>query len=1315
MRLPAIATATFLLLFPLSFTVHSLNIALHSQAKYNSFGWVAGSEITTAGIKRALEELQVLDPPPTGQSHHVQVFAPFSYDGLSEIQWDLAIIEGYIGSVPTFIRKMRAINPNVLIFQYCLDTYPTLQHIMSLDVDGFLTNSRILLPQLATLAPTRYVPLAADPTIMRPILSSKYVNHTIVYLGHNSPGKPTLHRMLRETLKHGLTIYGHKWQDAPEDLKARWRGVLPLNDIAELYSGADIVLGTTEGKQQQLGMINNRVYETLGCGSVLISDSFDVIEQEFGNLVYFDRHPGDTDKLVRRLLYTEEGQQELITKGKEGRRRILEHESWSHRVMTMLELYYILQATKTTTNPQRPLRPRVLIVGSLSKSSTTWIQKNLLNNDVIEREFRIVNSSDLEKTTDAQLLSIYSLIIVVGHDASKQFRERLNKGLSTEQNKNQQTNDLRRDQYGVLSKKMYIDIQDDVHRSNDSNDDVLYDLVLHHNRITSSLAQHMLSVLSSARKSATASLSPQTTKTIFHAGETIPFYVTLHHFLPPDDGMWCVRVNGIEVQCVGDLQHVVALKVPNVSVMSIQVVLRTHIDRNAFKMENIVHYNVSTLIEEHIFIDGLEKTLAIHDDRSLYQNVFTFCDDHMLKRVDCHVLMNRMLEKAPRALSWKSRTDRKLQIAYMIELENRDMVELEQSMLRRVNIVANLDPQLFEVIVLLLIDDTLRTKQMVKGVNDMAWVKQLTDMHVGVVHVKVASELMTSLKDDINTRTQLYSMQDTKTNLLVELNEEQSAMIQPVINALVGLDVLEFVQYHPVEPQEKTLQEANRYAKLVHLTAKTMGVTVMPSHMIGDGPAWRNITLCSTTLMDGAIKIPPLAQASFLSKDRAAVFFYQSAQALTGELEINIEQHRYPDMTQRSLAQALPLFERRLRLHRGVPMNEWITTPVWNYDTSIQMQMHNQMFQQILQHREENTLPHIIASGKKHWKAAKEDTTTGQKVLRYPKITGYFPGEYKSRGNFFVTAKHKILHDAEQLKYIVERGYLPTLFLKVAQNYTAVHDTLMLTKQVNQYTFMDARYFEMIGTTYNWFNYKHHLPVILNGHAVTVDNQKYQMAEKEYFSDKNSPGLTVIDNIFSNKALHALLEYLRASTIWFDVKNGYLGTYMNTGLSGPLLLQIEKELRARLPNVLKTYPLRTVWAYKCFDTMPEGLAIHADAAAVNLNIWLTPDDAIVNEKEDEDGGVSEGSGGGGGGGGLAVYLTKNLPKDWTFSQMNELSQVGEIQSFLKETKSEERKISYRQNRAVLFHSRLFHETMKFKLKKGYKNARINLTFLFGFQ
>ena len=646
----------------------SLNIALHCQAKYDEHGFVAGSEITTAGIKRALE-LQLLDQLPNGQSHHVQVFAPFSYDGMSDTLWDLVIIEGYIGSVPTFIRKIRAINPNVQILHYCLDTYPTLQHIQSLDVDGFLTNSRILLPQLDKLAPTKYVPLAADPTVMRPMLSSKYVNHTIVYLGHNSPGKPTLHRMLRETLEHGLVIYGHKWQDAPDDLKARWRGVLPLNDVAELYSGAKIVLGTTEGKQQQLGMINNRVYETLGCGSVLISDSFDMIEEEFGQLVYFDRYPGDTEKIVRRLLYTEEGQQELITKGKKGRERILNHESWSHRVIAMLELYNTLKMT--ANSQQRPLRPCVLIVGLLSKVS---MKNNFLNNDIIDNEFRIVNVLDLEETTDAELLSLYSLIIVVGYSGNLNFRARLNKGLSNWHNED----DLRRDEYGMLCKKIYIDAvqvqvqNDDAVQVQDiqrevkneplikSNDDVLYDLVLQHDIATPSLVQHMLSVLNSARKSATVSLSPQTTKTmttktIFQAGETIHFYVTLHHFLPPDDGMWCVRVNGVEKQCVGDLEQFVVLPVPNVSVMSVQVVLRTHIDRSVFKIENNVDYDVSVLIEEYIFVDGQKKTLAVHDGSGLYQKVFTFCDEHMLKQDDCRVLVGRMLEKAPLALAWKKR------------------------------------------------------------------------------------------------------------------------------------------------------------------------------------------------------------------------------------------------------------------------------------------------------------------------------------------------------------------------------------------------------------------------------------------------------------------------------------------------------------------------------------------------------------------------------------------------------------------------------------------------------------------------------------
>ena len=40
-------------------------------------------------------------------------------------------------------------------------------------------------------------------------------------------------------------------------------------------------------------------------------------------------------------------------------------------------------------------------------------------------------------------------------------------------------------------------------------------------------------------------------------------------------------------------------------------------------------------------------------------------------------------------------------------------------------------------------------------------------------------------------------------------------------------------------------------------------------------------------------------------------------------------------------------------------------------------------------------------------------------------------------------------------------------------------------------------------------------------------------------------------------------------------------------------------------------------------------------------------------------------------------------------------------------------VQYRQNRATIFNSNLFHETQRTAFKPGYSNRRINLTLLFG--
>jgi hypothetical protein len=213
-----------------------LRVALHAQSRYSDHGWVAGSEITTAGMVAALRR-----HPAVGQA---EVFAPFAYRGLlapsaSDPQdqsgggggdqgaWDLLLIEGWTGPVPRVIAALRAANPRVVVLHWCLDTYPSLpvllkavdvprtrhvrqedqwqrlnttycvhymlQVITALDVDGYLTNSRRLVGVLGDHAPVLFLPLAADVAVMAPVPRVAAYAHPVVYLGQASTTK---HRLL---------------------------------------------------------------------------------------------------------------------------------------------------------------------------------------------------------------------------------------------------------------------------------------------------------------------------------------------------------------------------------------------------------------------------------------------------------------------------------------------------------------------------------------------------------------------------------------------------------------------------------------------------------------------------------------------------------------------------------------------------------------------------------------------------------------------------------------------------------------------------------------------------------------------------------------------------------------------------------------------------------------------------------------------------------------------------------------------------------------------------------------------------------------
>ena len=89
------------------------------------------------------------------------MFAPFCYSGLFSEPWDLLLIEGWTGPLPAVIYSLRSRLPRLIVLHWVLDTYPDLATLTKLDVDGFMTNSRVSMPTLG-FVPVLYLPLAAD-------------------------------------------------------------------------------------------------------------------------------------------------------------------------------------------------------------------------------------------------------------------------------------------------------------------------------------------------------------------------------------------------------------------------------------------------------------------------------------------------------------------------------------------------------------------------------------------------------------------------------------------------------------------------------------------------------------------------------------------------------------------------------------------------------------------------------------------------------------------------------------------------------------------------------------------------------------------------------------------------------------------------------------------------------------------------------------------------------------------------------------------------------------------------------------------------
>jgi tetratricopeptide (TPR) repeat protein len=280
--------------------------------------------------------------------------------------------------------------------------------------------------------------------------------------------------------------------------------------------------------------------------------------------------------------------------------------------------------------------------------------------------------------------------------------------------------------------------------------------------------------------------------------------------------------------------------------------------------------------------------------------------------------------------------------------------------------------------------------------------------------------------------------------------------------------------------------------------------------------------------------------------------------------------------------------------------------------------------------------------------------------------------------------RHKLEHDAEQFLYLSQRTRDRLRFELLARNYRAVAAQLS-----NEVTALSDAQINMLGDDYN-------TPIRLRGAPEVAGSVVIARTDRAALAAQfDRQGAVFVDDLLTPQALNLLRCFLLESTIWHDFSHieGFVASYLEDGLACPLLLQIADELRRVFPEILGEHPLSQAWAFKGLQAEAT-VDVHADDAAVSVNFWVTPTEANLNPDR----------------GGLMVCCAPP-PDNWEIEGYE--ADRERIVTFLEQNTRKNLVVPYRQNRALLFRSRLFHYSDRPNFASGYGNHRVNLTLLYG--
>ncbi|HTU20758.1 MAG TPA: tetratricopeptide repeat protein [Gemmataceae bacterium] len=303
------------------------------------------------------------------------------------------------------------------------------------------------------------------------------------------------------------------------------------------------------------------------------------------------------------------------------------------------------------------------------------------------------------------------------------------------------------------------------------------------------------------------------------------------------------------------------------------------------------------------------------------------------------------------------------------------------------------------------------------------------------------------------------------------------------------------------------------------------------------------------------------------------------------------------------------------------------------------------------------------------------------------------PAASTAPGGPLSAAPFKLIDRIEQFTYLLARKKIDPSFHGLVDRYEALRREIEADPGRVPYAPLTPRQLEPFSGYYDKLVYYEDAPRL---DGPTMNNARdYRALEEEYFHTR----ALYFDDFLTSAALEELRRYFLNSTVFFrHSEAGFVGSYMTEGFNCSLVYQLVAELRQRFPRVLRDRPLNNMWCYR-YGSRGSGVKPHNGDGSVTVNFWLTPDEANMTAD---------------GGGGMVMY-DKEHPPDWDWLTINACKDdpavEAQIAAYLADAHSFT--IPYRCNRAVLFHSTLFHKTDPFHFRDGYENRRMNITMLFG--